>query len=220
MTDLEPLEFEDIVEINREMCATTGEHSALLDAAGLEAALERPWSGFGAHETFPTVYAKAAALLHGIASRQVFENGNKRTAWAAAVAFLEINGLGMNRVETVQADMFVRAAALDHTLEVSDLAEWFEVAHREDAEPSLRPVRWGINRLGIVGLNEHGAPVADHFRMMGPGDAPETPIFAVDDTLTGWTVEELHIVLHGNPCVVGMEDCAVAARLQDRTPPI
>jgi len=124
------LDVEAVVEMNVDLCAETGENSALLDAEGLAAAVARPWSGFGEHEAFPSMYEKAAALLHGIAARQVFENGNKRTAWTAAVTLLDINGIDLGTVETVQADMFVRAAALDHTLEIADLAEWFEVAHR------------------------------------------------------------------------------------------
>lgn len=112
-----------VAEFNEVLCADTGEGHALLDPEGLAAAVERPWSGFGDFEAFPTLYDKAAALLHGIASRQVFENGNKRTAWAAAVALLELNGVDIGRVETVQSDMFVRAVALDHSLEVADIAE-------------------------------------------------------------------------------------------------
>lgn len=60
----------------------------------------------------------------------MFENGNKRTAWVAAVVLLDINGIDLGYVETVYADMFVRAAALDHSLEVADLSEWFEVTYR------------------------------------------------------------------------------------------
>lgn len=87
MTEPEGLDVEAVVEMNADLCAETGEHSAVLDPAGLEAAVSRPWSGFGGQETFPPMYEKAAALLHGIAARQVFENGNKRTAWVAGVSF-------------------------------------------------------------------------------------------------------------------------------------
>jgi death-on-curing protein len=72
----------------------------LLDRTGLEAAVERPWSGFGDFEAFPTLYDKAGALLHALASTQVFENGNKRTAWASAVAFLDVNGIDIGHVHS------------------------------------------------------------------------------------------------------------------------
>lgn len=128
---IERLSVAQVIGFNAVLCGDTGENSVVLDPGGLEAALGRPWGGFADFEAFPTLYEKAAALLQALASRQVFENGNKRTAWVAAVAFLDVNGVDIGAVEPVQSDMFVRAAALDHTLEISDLAEWFEVAHRE-----------------------------------------------------------------------------------------
>lgn len=84
----------------------------------------------GEEEFFPTLYEKAASASSRTCITEVFENGNKRTAWAAAVALLDINGIDIGHVETVQADMFVRAVALDHSLTNGDIAEWFEVAHR------------------------------------------------------------------------------------------
>ncbi|HEX3050079.1 MAG TPA: type II toxin-antitoxin system death-on-curing family toxin [Aggregatilineaceae bacterium] len=44
-------------------------------------------------EVFPTVFDKAAALLHSVAARHVFFDGNKRTATAVAARFLQLNGL-------------------------------------------------------------------------------------------------------------------------------
>ena len=48
---------------------------------------------------------KAAAVLHGVATRQVFENDNKRTAGAAAVALPDINGIDLGYVDTVHSDI-------------------------------------------------------------------------------------------------------------------
>lgn len=48
-------------------------------------------AGFGGVELYPTITAKAAALWHKIASTQVFQNGNKRTALLAAIYFMNIN---------------------------------------------------------------------------------------------------------------------------------
>lgn len=122
-------EVVDVIDINEDMCADTGENAVCLDLPGLEAAVERPWAGFGDRVFYPTIFEKAAALLHGIASRQVFENGNKRTAWVSAVAFLDVNGIDLGYVPTVHANMFVRAVGLDHSLEIADVAEWFEVTY-------------------------------------------------------------------------------------------
>lgn len=119
------LPIESIITFNEDVTADSGESHAVLDRGGLEAAAARPWSGFDDVELYPTVFDKAGALLHALASRQIFENGNKRTAWIAAVAFLELNGVDIGSVSAIQADAFVRAAAVDHNFDAADVSEWF-----------------------------------------------------------------------------------------------
>lgn len=108
------VDAELVIETNRKLCELSGENHALLDGERLEGAIERPWSGSVDEEFFPSLYDKAAALLHALASRQVFENGNKRTAWVAAVSFLDANGVDIGWVDPSHANMFVRAVAVDH----------------------------------------------------------------------------------------------------------
>jgi death on curing protein len=43
-------------------------------------------------DPYPTLFEKAAALLHSVASNHALIDGNKRTAWASAMVFLDING--------------------------------------------------------------------------------------------------------------------------------
>lgn len=57
---------------------------------GLEGAVARPLSH--AHYAGADVSAQAAVLAHGIAEGQLFVDGNKRTALAAALTFLDLNG--------------------------------------------------------------------------------------------------------------------------------
>jgi death on curing protein len=58
----------------------------------LLAAEQRPQaSAFGA-DAYPTLHAKAAALLHAIARNHPFADGNKRTATVGALFLLAING--------------------------------------------------------------------------------------------------------------------------------
>ena len=46
---------------------------------------------FGA-ELYPTLYEKAAALLHSVARNHALVDGNQRTAWLAMRVFLRLNG--------------------------------------------------------------------------------------------------------------------------------
>lgn len=205
MTYLLPLDVESVVEMNVDLCAETEENSALLDLNGLEAALARPWSGFGDVESFPGLYEKAAAILHGIASRQVFENGNKRTAWVAAVTFLDVNGVDIGRIEAVHSDMFVRAAGLDHSLEIEDIAEWFEVTHKAARRFTFSSQRQPIKTAGGF-VVEDGRAEPRGFQFVDPIDHEHAlEIFTVDGITAGWEIEELHVVAHGIPCAMGSE---------------
>jgi death on curing protein len=59
----------------------------------LIACLERPFTKTYGYEAFPTIFKKAAALLHSIAGPfHPFIDGNKRTALVLISLFLWING--------------------------------------------------------------------------------------------------------------------------------
>lgn len=63
----------------------------LKDYDGLDRINKSIIGGFGDKELYPTITNKAAALWYKIATNQVFQNGNKRTALLAAIYFLGIN---------------------------------------------------------------------------------------------------------------------------------
>lgn len=58
----------------------------------VESAIEMPKSSFNGRDLYPGLFDKAAAYLFFIASNHGFADGNKRTALAAALTFLSLNG--------------------------------------------------------------------------------------------------------------------------------
>ncbi|MCL6588032.1 MAG: type II toxin-antitoxin system death-on-curing family toxin [Anoxybacillus sp.] len=58
----------------------------------LESAVYRPQQSAFGEDAYPTVFAKAAALLESLAKNHCFHNANKRTAFVAFVQFLKYNG--------------------------------------------------------------------------------------------------------------------------------
>lgn len=82
------ISYEYLLAINRMF---TGD-GTLRDVGSLASACERPRAGVYGEEAYPTIWEKAAALLQSIACNHAFVDGNKRTAWVAAVAFLDYNG--------------------------------------------------------------------------------------------------------------------------------
>jgi death on curing protein len=86
----------------------------LKDENSLEAALARPLQKANYGE--PDVFELAAAYLFGIARNQPFSDGNKRTAFVAAYAFLRLNGfvIEANQAEIIE---FVLAVAAGEIIE-------------------------------------------------------------------------------------------------------
>jgi death-on-curing protein len=81
---------EVLIALNQRIVAETGEPHFIRDRGLLESALARPanhWA-YGERETV----VLAVALLLGIARNHPFGQGNKRTAFEAADAFLYLNG--------------------------------------------------------------------------------------------------------------------------------
>ncbi|MCB9455525.1 MAG: type II toxin-antitoxin system death-on-curing family toxin [Anaerolineaceae bacterium] len=59
----------------------------------LRVAAARPLLTAFGEEAYPTLFDKAAALLHALAAHHLFYDGNKRTATQAVTRFLLGNGL-------------------------------------------------------------------------------------------------------------------------------
>jgi len=61
------------------------------DAGLLASAAARPTTSVFGAEAYPTLVAKAAALMHSLARNHPLIDGNKRLAWSATRVFLLLN---------------------------------------------------------------------------------------------------------------------------------
>jgi death-on-curing protein len=66
------------------------------DLGLLDSAAHRPRSSFAGQQAYPTVPAKAAALMHSVVCHHALVDGNKRLGLLATVVFLRLNGLELN----------------------------------------------------------------------------------------------------------------------------
>ncbi len=80
-----------MIETNREQVVLTGEDHLIIDLGGLESAVDSARNQFeyGGQDD---VIVLAVSLFVAISRNHPFIQGNKRTAWLAALQFLEING--------------------------------------------------------------------------------------------------------------------------------
>ncbi|MFZ2003817.1 MAG: Fic family protein [Stellaceae bacterium] len=116
---------ETVVALNSDEVAKTGEPQELRDRAALDIAVKRPWNVwvYFMDQDFATL---AMSLLVAIAGAKAFSAGNERTAYRAAVALLEANGialdLGANR-ERAEERLFDYFRG---RLSQAGVREWFQ----------------------------------------------------------------------------------------------
>lgn len=115
-----PISAELLIALNREH---GGPGAGVASEDGVRACADRPFAQYSGVEVFPTIWEKAAALLHGVASTQHFSDGNKRTATVAAILFLEQNGVALRKLPRISKEAAVLATATN-LLDVQDTAEW------------------------------------------------------------------------------------------------
>ena len=85
------LTLDDIEDIHAEQLALFGGPAGIRDRGALESALGRPMNRW--HYENADMAELAAAYAFGIARNHSFVDGNKRTAFAALMVFLRLNGI-------------------------------------------------------------------------------------------------------------------------------
>jgi death on curing protein len=106
----EYLSLEDLLDLVNALGAGPVRDLGLLDSG-----CHRPQASFFGQEAYPTLAAKAAALMHSLDCNHALVDGNKRLSLLATVVFLRINGytLGLTDDEAFDLTMSVAAGRLD-----------------------------------------------------------------------------------------------------------
>jgi death-on-curing protein len=117
----------DVLAIHDLMLADYGGAAGVRDENMLESALAKPRNLFAYGK--PAVAEMAAAYASGIVKNHPFVDGNKRTGFMTAMAFLELNGLDFTATESdaVIQTLALAAGALDET----GYAAWLKKSSRK-----------------------------------------------------------------------------------------
>ena len=118
------LSLDQVLHLHRLQTAVHGGATGLRDRGGLEAAVSRPSTTFDGEDLYPTVAAKAAALMHSIVLNHPFADGNKRVGAHAAIVFVEANGWEFLAASEELIDITFGVARGD--IEVGALTIWFQ----------------------------------------------------------------------------------------------
>jgi len=85
------LTADQVIKFHDVLLKNFGGLPGIRDRNLLHSALEAPKASFSGKDMYPSNYEKAAAYLYHLARNHSFNDGNKRTAYVATLAFLEVN---------------------------------------------------------------------------------------------------------------------------------
>lgn len=91
--ETEFLTLEDVLRIHEDQIERYGGSPDLRDPGLLTSAVEAPRATFGGQVLHSDAFEMAAAYLFHLAQNHPFVDGNKRTGAAAALVFLDLNGV-------------------------------------------------------------------------------------------------------------------------------
>jgi death on curing protein len=103
---IEYLSLEDLLDLVNALGAGPVRDLGLLDSA-----CHRPQASFFGQGVYPTLAAKAAALMHSLACNHALADGNKRLSLLATVVFLRINGYTLDLTDDEAFDLTMSVAA-------------------------------------------------------------------------------------------------------------
>lgn len=107
----------DVLDIHKRQIESFGGLDGIRDDGLLDSALAQPQATFFGELLHPTIPTQAAAYLDHLAKNHPFLNGNKRTAFATTIAFLNMNGYELNMTEEVAYNMVMQVAQSEMTKE-------------------------------------------------------------------------------------------------------
>ncbi|MEH2272701.1 MAG: type II toxin-antitoxin system death-on-curing family toxin [Nostoc sp.] len=90
------LTISQVLNIHQRQIQRFGGTPGVRDEGLLDSALAQPQATFGGELLHPTIYEQAAAYLYHLAMNHPFLDGNKRTAFAVMLTFLNLNGYTLN----------------------------------------------------------------------------------------------------------------------------
>ncbi len=108
----------EVIAIHHHQIEEYGGEHGLLNQGSLEAAVFRPQTGY-----YNDLSEEAAALLESLVNNHPFVDGNKRVGFAAAHAFLLVNGFDLD-VTSKAAFEFMMKAIADGKFRFALLHEW------------------------------------------------------------------------------------------------
>ena len=115
---------QQVLAIHDQLVKRFGGSLGLRDVGLLESAVARPQASFGGEDLYPTIFNKAAALMHSLLKNHPFVDGNKRTALASCGIFLKWNGYLL--INSHQEELEFALKVENESMDFEVIAVWLE----------------------------------------------------------------------------------------------
>jgi len=124
MTPVRYLIPDEVLAIHQEMINRFGGSHGIRDIGLLYSAIYRPQASFAGTDLYPTLFNKAAALIHSLLLNHQFVDGNKRTAYTSCARFLAINGYSL---EATPKEILTSARNIENKkTPIEEIKTWLE----------------------------------------------------------------------------------------------
>lgn len=121
------LSLDKVLRIHDAQILAFGGSEGIRELSLLESAVMTPQASFGGEYLHQDIYQMAAAYAFHIAENQPFLDGNKRTALASAIVFLDLNDIIITDENGLLFNAMIDIA--QKTIDKYDLAELFRSLH-------------------------------------------------------------------------------------------
>ncbi len=111
MTDISFLEVYEVIMIHEDQINLYGGSLGIRNRELLESAVNMPVISFEGHYLHKTIFDKASAYIFHIAQNHPFIDGNKRTALATGLVFLDLNGIELNDIKEELYEMMIQVSS-------------------------------------------------------------------------------------------------------------
>lgn len=105
------LTLAEIIDIHADQIKRYGGEPGIRDIGLLSSAIAMPYASFSEVFLHSDIYEMAAAYAFHISQNHPFIDGNKRTALASALVFLELNGISLSDPDGILYDAMISLAS-------------------------------------------------------------------------------------------------------------
>jgi death-on-curing protein len=124
VTKINFLTLDEVLAIHHEEVEKFGGSHGVIDLNLLDSALQRPQSSFMGTDLYPTIFQKAAALMHSILLNHPFIDANKRTATTSMAYFLFTNGYNFEATQKEVVEFALKVAS--KKIDIEQMSKWLQ----------------------------------------------------------------------------------------------